>query len=57
MAFPASLKRKIPMAMAALRIAPVWMETPVMASMPRPAPATLPMLNANPPATIRNARR
>ena len=54
-AIPASLDAKIPIAINAEIIAPVSAETPTKTFRPKPAPAILPILKANPPKTIKKA--
>ena len=54
---PASLRKKIKMAITPLMIAPVSGAIPNIEFKPRPAPPTLPMLNASPPITISAARK
>ena len=56
-ALPASFTEKIIAAMIQLIVAPVCTLQPVNTCNPKPAPAMLPMLNANPPSKINADKR
>ena len=54
---PASLRKKIKIAMMPLITAPVSGAISKIELSPRPAPPILPILKANPPITISDARK